>query len=320
VKSGAAIEQAGQVKTVVFDKTGTLTVGEPVLSEIRCIHGDPSVLLVGAAAVELLSPHVLASAVVKAARERGLAISPAAEVCETPGTGVSGTVEGRRFAIGSGSYVRSQGVALPAEQEAERARLSQAGKTIACVGVDARLAGMLVFEDTVRPEAPAMMRRLRETGITQTVMVTGDAPETARAVAARIGIQDVRSRLQPEEKLAAIREMAAHGPVMMVGDGINDAPALATAHVGVAMGGYGAGIATDAADVVITVENVERVADTIQLGRRMVAVARQGIFFGMGASFGLMFLASLGYVPPAVGALLQEGLDLAAILNALRAR
>jgi P-type E1-E2 ATPase len=165
-----------------------------------------------------------------------------------------------------------------------------------------------------------MMRRLREAGITRIVMLTGDAPETARAVAARIGIPDVRSRLQPEEKLAAIREMAAHGPVMMVGDGINDAPALATAHVGVAMGGYGAGIATDAADVVITVENVERVADTVQLGRRMVGVARQGIFFGMGASLGLMFLASLGYVPPAVGALLQEALDLAAILNALRAR
>jgi heavy metal translocating P-type ATPase len=320
VKSGAAIEQAGQVKAVVFDKTGTLTVGEPVLSEIRCLNGSPGSLLAGAAAVELLSPHVLAGAVVKAARQRGLAISPATEVCETPGTGVSGIVGGTRVAIGSGSYVRSQGVALPPEQEAERARLSQAGKTVACVGVDSHLAGMLVFEDTIRPEAPAMMRRLREFGITRTAMLTGDAPETARAVAARIGIEDVRSRLQPEAKLAAIRELAAQGPVMMVGDGINDAPALATAQVGVAMGGYGAGIATDAADVVITVENVERVADTIQLGRRMVAVARQGIFFGMSASLGLMLLASLGYVPPAVGALLQEALDLVAILNALRAR
>jgi hypothetical protein len=157
---------------------------------------------------------------VKAARERGLAISPAAEVCETPGTGVSGTVGGRRCAIGSGSYVRSQGIALPEKQDAERARLSQAGKTIALVGVDSHLAGMLVFEDTVRPEAPATMRRLREAGITRIVMLTGDAPETARTVAARIGIPDARSRLQPEEKLAAIREMAAHGPVMMVGDGI----------------------------------------------------------------------------------------------------
>ena len=123
-----------------------------------------------------------------------------------------------------------------------------------------------------------------------------------------------------DEKLAALREFSGDGAVMMVGDGINDAPALATAQVGVAMGGYGAGIATDAADIVITVENVERVADTIETGRRMITVARQGILFGMGASFALMILASLGYISPSLGALLQEALDLAAIVNALRAR
>jgi P-type E1-E2 ATPase len=191
---------------------------------------------------------------------------------------------------------------------------------VAFVGIDSKLVGMLVFADTVRPEARATMQRLRKQGITRTVMLTGDTAETARAVAHQVGIADVRAYLQPEDKLSAIQALAAGHSVMMVGDGINDAPALATAHVGVAMGGYGAGIATDAADVVITVENVERVADTIEIGRRMVTVARQGILFGIGASLGLMLLASLGAFPPAVGALLQEALDLAAILNALRAR
>lgn len=164
------------------------------------------------------------------------------------------------------------------------------------------------------------MLRLQRMGITRTAMLTGDDWETARKVGCQVGITDVRARLQPEQKLKELRTFAEDGPVMMVGDGINDAPSLAAAGVGVAMGGYGAGIATDAADVVITVENVERVVDVIAIGRRMTRVARQGIYLGMGASLLLMALASRGLIPPSLGALLQEGIDLAAILNALRCR
>ncbi len=323
VKSGAAIEQAASINTVVFDKTGTLTSGQPKLSEVRCFDGEslaPDMLLAGAAAVELLSPHVLAAAVVQAARARGIAITPASDVHEAPGTGIRGIVNGCRFVMGSGSFLQSQGIEITDECRKEHACLSAYGKTVAYLGVEGRLAGMLVFEDQVRPESPRVMERLQRMGITRLVMLTGDTPETAQAVASEVGIQDVRARMQPEEKLAAVRALAAGGAVMMVGDGINDAPALATAAVGVAMGGYGAGIATDAADVVITVENVERVADTIDLGRRMVGVARQGILLGIGASVVLMGFASFGFIPPAVGALLQEGLDLITILNALRAR
>jgi len=326
VKSGAAIEQAGAVKSVVFDKTGTLTSGTPTLSELRCFPQtappclEEDRLLEMAAAVEMLSPHVLANAVVQAARARGLTLTTATDVQEAPGTGISGWVGGKRVALGSGSYLRSLGVHINADVHAERTRLAEDGRTIAYLGVDQDLAGLLIFEDRIRPEAMDTMRRLGEMGITRITMLTGDAPETAQAVATKVGIADVRARMQPEDKLAAIRELAEAGPVMMVGDGINDAPALATAAVGVAMGGYGAGIATDAADVVITVESVERVADTIAIGRRMVRVARQGIFFGLGASLFLMALASLGYIPPPVGALLQEVIDLVTILNALRAR
>lgn len=323
VKSGAAIEQAGSVETVVFDKTGTLTVGEPVLAEIRPLGGgglDGDQLLAGVAAVELLSPHVLANAVIQAARARGLSLAPATEVTEVPGTGVSGSVAGHYYAIGSRAYLESAGARVGEEHEAERRRLSGSAKTLAFVAVDGRLAALLVFEDCVRPEAPRLMQRLQALGVQRLVMLTGDTPETAAAVAVRVGLSEVHARLQPEDKVAAVRALDRDGPVMMVGDGINDAPALATASIGVAMGGYGAGIATDAADAVITVENVERVADVIDVGRRMVTVARQGIYFGMGGSFVLMILASAGYIPPAAGAFLQEALDLAAILNALRAR
>jgi heavy metal translocating P-type ATPase len=326
VKSGAAIEQAGRVDHIVFDKTGTLTSGLPSLSALRvfpetgAIFANAEALLAAAAAVEMLSPHVLASAVVRAARERGLNLIAATEVHEMPGTGVCGIVDGRRIVIGSESYARSQGVVIPEERSAERTTLSGEGKTVACVGADTTLAGLLIFEDRVRPEAASTLARLRQMGMARMVMLTGDAPETAQAVAAQVGIEEVRARMQPEEKLEAVRALADGGVVMMVGDGINDAPALATADVGVAMGGYGAGIATDAADIVITVENVGRVADTIELGRRMVAVAKQGILFGIGASLVLMICASFGLIAPATGALLQEALDLATIFNALRAR
>jgi len=326
VKNGAAIEQAANVQAVVFDKTGTITVGTPALSGICCFADarppwtQPDALLSAAAAVEMFSAHVLANALVQAARERGLTLEPATDIHEVPGIGISGTVQGWRIAAGSERFMRSQGILVTEEHRRERAQLSAQGYTVAYVAVDSLPVGMLLFEDKLRPEAPQVLERLHRLGIARLLMLTGDTPETALAVAAKVGIEEVRARLHPEDKLAAIREIMADGPVMMVGDGINDAPALAAASVGVAMGGYGAGIATDAADVVITVENMERVADTISIGRRMVGVARQGILFGIGASIFLMLLASLGAIPPAVGALLQEALDLATILNALRAR
>ncbi len=326
VKSGAAIEMVGEVDIVVFDKTGTLTSGQPAISEIVCYDGLNRVqngadsLLKDAAAVELHSVHILATSVLNAARGRDIAVKAATDVREAPGTGVSGIVEGHRVSIGSGKFLESQGVRVPDLLREERARHGTGGKTVAYVARDSNVAGLLIFEDRVRTEAAALLHRLDRIGIKRTVMLTGDAPETANAVAAQIGIRDVRSRLHPDDKVTAITELSQSGHVMMVGDGINDAPALATAHVGVAMGGYGAGIATDAADMVITVENVERVADAIDIGRRMVRVAKQGILFGIGASFILMILATFGLFPPAVGALLQEMIDLAAILNALRAR
>ena len=321
VKSGAAIEQSGEVDAVVFDKTGTLTVGTPSLADLRPLaHMTVEQLLEACAAVELHSPHVLASSVVQAARKAGLTVRPADDFTQSPGIGVAGVVNGKHVGIGSAKYLESLGVPVSETLQRERAALGSDAKTVALVGIDGRAEGMLVFEDRIRPESQLLMKRLQALGIEPIIMLTGDAPETANAVAAVIGIHDVRSRLHPEDKVESVRELSARHTVMMVGDGINDAPALAAANVGVAMGSFGAGIATDAADIVITVENVERVADVIQIGRRMVRIAKQGIFFGIGASVVLMAAAAFGLFPPAVGALLQEAIDLATILNALRSR
>lgn len=329
-KSGAAIEEAGAIKTLVFDKTGTLTVGAPELTGVRLLS-DPAGgssgqltteegVLALAASVELSSSHILAEAIVRQARSLGIPVQTATEVMEQPGIGVSGRVGDRDIVVGAERYLATQGVTPTDDQKEQRARICETGKTVAFVAADGIAVALLEFEDRVRPEASALLRRLRALGVSRVIMLTGDTQETALAVARQVGIEDVRSRLQPDDKVAAVKALSRQGPVMMVGDGINDAPALASASVGVAMGGHGAGIATDAAHMVITVDNVERVADAIEIGRRMVTVALQGILFGIAASSALMVVAGMGYLPPVAGALAQEALDLVTILNALRAR
>lgn len=195
------------------------------------------------------------------------------------------------------------------------------GRTVAWAARDGCVVGRLAYEDTVRPEAPDTISRLRRAGVTRVLLLTGDSEAAGASIARRVGIDEVHCRLQPEDKQRILGALAADGrTVMMVGDGINDAPALAAAHVSIAMGDHGAGIATDAADLVVTVENVGRIADALLLGRRMTRVARQGIVGGMGVSFAMMCFAAGGGIPPTLGAALQEVLDLAALANALRVR
>jgi len=322
VKSGAAIEQAAGVDTVVFDKTGTLTVGTPQLADIRIFDPDldRSVLLAEAAAVELHSAHILAQTVVDEARREGLAVQPAECVREVAGKGIEGQSNGHQIAIGARDFVAATGVKIDEGIDTERRQIASEGRTVAFIARDGVVAGMLIFQDRLRREAPSVVRRLRELGISQLVMLTGDVEETATAIARQTGITDVAARLHPEDKLDRIKKLSQSHSVMMVGDGINDAPALSASTVGVAMGGQGAGIATDAADVVVTVDNIERIADVIVIGRRMLAVARQGILFGIGASLIMMVFAAAGAIQPATGAFLQEAIDLVAVLNALRAR
>ncbi len=313
VKTGAAIEQVGRARAVVFDKTGTLTLGHPVVERIQAGDGvAPDELLRLVAAVEQLSSHHLGKAVVEAGRLRFGSIASAAEFHETPGSGVSGIVEGHTIAVGSAGFMAGRGIVVPPARD---------DHTTAFVTVDGRLAGAIEFADRLRHQVPSLMQRLAVLGVTETVMLTGDRETSAEVIAAQAGIRTVRANLLPADKVAAVQELKRrYGRVVMVGDGINDAPALAAATVGIAMGAHGTAISAEAADVVLLVDDISRVGDAMAISRRMRRIALQSIGVGLGVSFGLMVVASFGLLTPAVGAVMQEALDAAVILNALRVR
>jgi heavy metal translocating P-type ATPase len=312
VKTGAAIEQLGLARAVVFDKTGTLTLGHPSVERIDATNGvAPDEVLRLAAAVERLSSHHLGAAVADAAERLG-PLPPAADFLETPGSGVAGRVEGRAVAVGSAAFLASRGVPVPEARD---------DRTTAYVSVDERLVGTIEFADRLRHQVPSLMHRLAVLGVTDTVMLTGDRAATAEIIAAQAGIRTVRANLLPADKVAAVGELKRRfGTVLMVGDGINDAPALAAATVGIAMGAYGTAISAEAADVVLLVDDISRVGDAMAIGRRMRRIALQSIGVGLGLSVALMVIASWGLLSPAVGAVLQEALDAGVILNALRVR
>jgi heavy metal translocating P-type ATPase len=308
VKHGRAIEQLGRARAVVFDKTGTLTLGQP---RVAHVEGGGDVLRL-AAAVEQFSSHHLAHAVADAGRERYGALPAVTEFDESPGSGVSGCVEGHAVLVGSIRYLRDAGIAIDN---------AVGDGTAAHVAVDGRALGTIEFADRLRHQVPALLQRLAVLGVNDTVMLTGDREGPAEAIAAQAGIRTVRANLLPADKVAAVRDLAQRfGNVVMVGDGINDAPALAAATVGVAMGAHGTAISAEAADVVLLVDDIARLGDAMAISRRMRRIALQSIGIGLGVSFVLMVIASLGHITPPAGAVMQEALDAAVILNALRVR
>ncbi len=313
VKHGRAIEQLGLARAVVFDKTGTLTLGHPSVAHVDVLDGvaAPELLRL-AAAVEQLSSHHLGRAVVEAGRAQFPSLPPVAGFRETPGRGVSGRVGGRLVSVGSPRYLRDENVPLGD---------GSSDGTAAYVAIDGRLAGTIEFADRIRHQVPALLQRLTVLGVTETVMLTGDREAPAQAIAAQARIRTVRANLLPGDKVAAVRELTArHGNVVMVGDGINDAPALAAATVGVAMGAHGTAISAEAADVVLLIDDIARLGDAMAISRRMRRIALQSIGIGLGLSFALMVIAGTGHITPAAGAVMQEALDAAVILNALRVR
>ncbi|HEY6854489.1 MAG TPA: heavy metal translocating P-type ATPase, partial [Gemmatimonadales bacterium] len=313
VKSGAAIEQLGRIRVVVFDKTGTLTVGHPELAGIDATNGvAPDELLALAAGVEQLSSHHLARAVADAGRRAGAPLRAAEGFREVAGRGVVGRVAGRELWIGTPAFLQECGVVVAP---------GAAEQTTSYVAIDGRLVGRLAFADRLRPQVPALMQRLAALGVTDTVMLTGDHARSAATIATQAGIRTVRADLLPGDKVVAVGELKRrHGSVVMVGDGINDAPALAAATVGIALGAKGAAVSAEAADVVLLVDDVARVADAMAISQRMRRIVLQSVIVGLSVSFALMVIASRGLIAPAAGALLQEALDAGVILNALRAR
>lgn len=312
MKSGMVIEQLARLRSAAFDKTGTLTQGRPDLVAIRPADGFAELeLLQLAASAEQYSSHVFAASIRRAATERGLDLLAAADAVEVATNGVTAVVDGRSVVVGKPAYVAS------VAPDTDRTALGP-GEAAAYVAVDGRYAGAIVLADDPRPESPAVVSWLRANGIEHITMLTGDARPTAESVARQVGIDDLRAELLPPEKVQIAAGLRPR-PVMMVGDGVNDAPVLAASDVGVAMGAKGATAAGDAAGVVLLVDSLAKVVDAVSIGRHTLRVALTAIWIGIGLSVGLMLVAMTGAIPAVAGALVQELVDLATILYALRA-
>jgi heavy metal translocating P-type ATPase len=318
VKGPGVLERLARARTVLFDKTGTLTTGAPRVTGVETVNGfDPDDVLRRAGSLAQVSQHVVATAIVTAAHSLGLTLTLPRGAEEIPGGGLAGTVDGKRTLVGSVGLLDAAGIPPPAE--GSTARMVAAASSAAWVSLDGRIAGALLLADRIRPETPRALRALRQAGVTRIVMVSGDRPSSAEAVASALGLDAAHADLSPAGKIDVVRAERAAAPTVMVGDGINDAPALAAADVGVAMGARGATAAAEAADVVLLVDRLDRVADAIVIAVRTRGIALQSIGVGMALSAAAMIAAAFGYLPPVAGALLQEAIDVAVILNALRA-
>lgn len=307
IKGGAVIEQLARVRSAAFDKTGTLTQGRPVLVAVRPAAGFyADEVLELAASAEQYSSHVLADGIRRAAEDRGLQTHGASDAREAATNGVTAVIGGRTVVVGKPAYIAALA------PETERTAL-EAGQAAAYVAVDGRFAGALVLSDAVRPESAEVIRWLGAHGVQRTVMLTGDAEATARSIAQAVGIADVHAELLPAEKVHLAAALQPR-PVMMVGDGVNDAPVLAAADIGVAMGARGATAAGDAADAVILKDSLAKVVDAIWIGRHTLRVADTAIWI----SIALMLVATTGLIPAVAGAIIQELVDLTTILYALR--
>ncbi len=319
VKGGGALERLARARTVLFDKTGTLTPGRPLLA---AIDADPALgrdaALRLAAALAQGSTHPVSAALVAAAALRGLAPPLPSQVEEAPGGGIAGMVEGRAVRLGSEAYLRDAGID-PAAAFALDAGVASAAASVAWLAVDGRAAAAFVMADGLRREAPLAVARLRALGVRRLVLVTGDRPEAAAPIARALRLDAVLAGQSPADKIAAVRAERAAAPTVMVGDGVNDAPALAAADVGIAMGAAGTAAAAEAGDVVLLVDRVDRVAEAIAIAARSRRVALRAILLGMGLSAVAMAAAAAGWLAPLPGALAQEAIDVAAILLALTA-
>jgi heavy metal translocating P-type ATPase len=324
VKGGGALETLARAQYVLLDKTGTVTSGKPRLVEAVTFadagagtDADPDEVLRLAASLDQMSAHVFAAAIVAEARGRGLELSFPSEVEETPGAGVSGKVDGRTVRLGRGDWVVSGPLSHGAR--AVRRRTQIEGTSAVFVGRDGAAIGALLLDDPLRAEAGHTIRGLRRLGVEHIVLLTGDHADVAELVGAAVDVDRVLAERTPADKVQAVRDACARGTTVMVGDGINDAPALSHADVGIAMGAAGATASSEAADVVIAVDRFDRVRESIAVARRTRAIAWQSIRVGMGLAFVAMGFAAFGILTPVVGALVQEVIDVIVILNALRA-
>ncbi len=319
VKGGGALETLARVRTLVFDKTGTLTAGSPRVASVEAfgLIGSTELLRL-AASLDQVSPHVFADGIVVAARDRQIALHFPEGVQEHPGKGIDGVVDGHRVALGQARWLQD-GKPMPEAAAEVRKRLADDGASAVFVAVDGAISGALIMVDPVRTETPGALRMLRYAGINRIVLLSGDRKDVAQRVGGALGVDAVLFEHTPEQKVEAVRRERANAVTVMVGDGVNDAPALAVADVGIAMGARGATASSEAADAVIVVDRLDRVAEAVLIARHARNIAVQSVVAGMALSIVGMLLATAGMLPPVAGAIFQEAIDVAVILNALRA-
>jgi P-type E1-E2 ATPase len=269
-----------------------------------------------AASLEQASKHVLARTLVETARSRGHTLSVPSSVAETPGDGVEGIVDGRRIIVGGRGFVSSR---IPPSSRLARERIGQPGAVTVSVAIDGVHAAELIMADELRGGTPDLLRSLHDLGFERLILATGDRRDVADAITKGLPFDAVRSDLTPDQKVVVVLSERKNGPVMMVGDGVNDAPALAAADVGVAMGAGGSAASAEVADVVLLVDRLDRIVPAVEIARRSRLIALQSVVAGIGLSVAGMVAAAFGLITPVQGALLQEAIDIAVIVNALRA-
>lgn len=303
IKGGAAIEQIASADAILFDKTGTITFGAPIIEKITPLQGETEEEILNyAATLEQLSTHSIAQAIVKRASKK---LSSPQNFKEIPGRGVLGEIDGHKYAVGSATLFNTP--------------TPQGALNLVYIFKDEQCIGTILFKDHIRPNAAETIERLAKLNITNIMMITGDRKANAEIIAKEAGITQFAAELLPEQKVDIVKEWGkTHKHLIMVGDGINDAPALATATIGIAMGAHGTAISAEAANIVLLIDDLSKVVTAIQIGRRMLKIAKQSIFTGIGLSVCLMFIALTGTISPPLGALLQEIIDITVILNALR--
>jgi heavy metal translocating P-type ATPase len=341
VKSGAAIEQISRADAAVFDKTGTITYGMPVVEDIillddfkknkngESIEYTKDDILFKAASLEQMSSHPSAQSITKAGKEKFNNLALPTSFHEKSGLGVEGYVNGEHILVGSSNYIESQSKTNTNCDSINRngdllktiTEFQKIGKMVVLVNINGTNAAIIKFTDKIRDGVVNMIQNLRKEGIKETIMLTGDSLNNAKSIANQTGVDNYKYDLLPEDKVNEVKKLKEKfRDIIMIGDGINDAPALATATVGIAMGAKGTAISAEAADVVLLVDDVTKVSNVIHIGKKTIKIAKQSIFVGIGISFLLMIFASFGLILPSVGALLQEALDIGVILNALRAK
>lgn len=321
IKGGVHLETLGRLKAIAFDKTGTITHGQPEVTDVMVFDAqiNQDEFLALAAAMENRSGHPLAQAVVRAAQAKGVALPTSGDVESLTGRGLRASVNGQPILIGNRKLMDEAKVTVPADAQQKIEMLQSAGKTIMLVARDNQLAGVIAVADTLRAEAATTMHALKRIGIQETVMLTGDNARVASAIAEKVGLSTFRADLLPEDKLIAIRELNGEwGQTAMVGDGVNDAPALANATVGIAMGGAGTDVALETADVVLMSDDLSKLPFAVSLGRATRAIIRQNLFISLGVIVFLILASLMGWAAISMAIVFHEGSTIVVVLNALR--